>query len=107
MIGQSKEQYRQKEPDHKWRTRDGLTPGYKAFLEVYVTKDLRSERNEELVAFIDEHIVEFKGHIEDKRGIPLMLFERPQDAQKFANELRAKLNIQKEHITVKARKYTR
>ncbi|MFC1970831.1 hypothetical protein ACFLV0_02695 [Chloroflexota bacterium] len=102
-----KEQYSQKEPDHKWRTRDGFTPSYRALHEVYITKDLGSERNEELVAFIGKHIAEFKGHTEDKHGIPLMLFERKQDAQTFANELTARLNIQKEHITVKARKYTR
>lgn len=102
-----KEQHNQKEPDHKWRTQDGVTPGYKAFHEVYITKDLGSERNEELVAFIGKHIAEFKGHTEDKHGIPLMLFDRKQDAQTFANELNASLDIQKEHITVKARKYTR
>ena len=102
-----KEQHRQKEAEHKWRPREGFTPSYKAFHEVYVTKDLGSERNQELIAFINKHITEFKGHIEPKHGIPLMLFEREQDAHKFANELSARLNILKEHITVKARKYTR
>jgi hypothetical protein len=87
--------------------RKGVSPDYRAFHEVYVTKDLGSERNEELIAFIDKHITDFKGKIETKHGIPLMLFERKQDAQKFANELSARLDIQKEHITVKARKYTR
>lgn len=99
MIGQRKE--------HKWRTQDGFTPSYKASHEVYVTKDLGPERNEELVAFIGTHIAEFKGHTEDKSGIPLMLFERKQDAQTFANEVSARLNTRKEHITVKARTYTR
>ena len=93
--------------EHKWRTQDGVTPSYKAFHEVYVTKDLGSERNEELLAFIGKHIAEFKGHTEDKHGIPLMLFDRRQDAQKFADELSARLNVPKEHITIKARKYTR
>ena len=102
-----KDQYSQKEPDHKWRTNDGVTPTYKAFNEVYITKDLGSQRNEELVAFIGKHIAEFKGHTEDKHGIPLMLFERNQDAQTFANELSAKLGIHKEHVSVKARKFTR
>ncbi len=51
--------------EHKWRTQDGVTPSYKAFHEVYVTKDFGSERNEELVAFIGKHIAEFKGHTED------------------------------------------
>jgi hypothetical protein len=71
------------------------------------TKDLGPERNADLIAFIDKHITEFKGKTEDKHGIPLMLFEREQDAQKFANELSARLHVQKEHVTVKARKYTR
>ena len=102
-----KNQYSQKEPDHKFRINDGVTPGYKAFNEVYITKDLGSQRNEELLAFIDNHIAEFKGHTEDKHGIPLMLFERKQDAHTFANEVSTRLNIQKEHITVKARKFTR
>ena len=93
--------------EQKWRTQDGVTPSYKAFHEVYTTKDLGSERNAELVDFIGNHIAEFKGRTEDKHGIPLMLFERKQDAQTFANELSARLNIQKEHITVKAKKYTR
>jgi|WetSurMetagenome_2_1015567.scaffolds.fasta_scaffold1374682_2 hypothetical protein len=87
--------------------RVGNSPGYRAFHEVYVTKGFGSERNEDLVAFINQHINEFKGKTEDKHGIPQMLFEREQDAQEFANELQAKLNIPKEHITLKARKYTR
>lgn len=102
-----KEQHLQKEPDHKWRTRDGFTPSYKAFHEVYITKDLGSERNEELKAFINKHITEFKGMTEEKHGIPQMLFDRKQDAHKFANELSVRLGIQKEHVTVKARKFTR
>jgi hypothetical protein len=93
--------------EHKWRPQDGVTPAYKAFHEVYITKDLGAERNEKLVAFIGKHIAEFKGHTEDKHGIPLMLFERKQDAHTFADELSARLDIQKEHITVKARKFTR
>ena len=91
----------------KWRLREGFTPSYKAFHEVYITKDLGSERNEELKAFIEKHITAFKGKTETKHGVPLMLFERKQDAQKFADELSARLDIQKEHITVKAEKYTR
>jgi hypothetical protein len=93
--------------EHKWRNQDGVTPGYKAYHEVFITKDLGAQRNDEIVIFIDKNIGEFKGHTEDKPGIPLMLFERKQDAQTFANELIKKLGIQKEHVTVKARKYTR
>ena len=91
----------------KWRPREGFTPIDKALHEVHITKDLGPERNEELIAFTHKHITEFKGKTEDKHGIPLMLFEKKQDAQKFANELSARLNIHKEHVTVKARKYTR
>ncbi len=87
--------------------RVGNSPGYRAFHEVSITKDLGSERNEDLIAFINKHIADFKGKIEAKHGIPQMLFERRQDAQIFANHLSARLNIQKEHISVKARKYTR
>ena len=93
--------------EHKWRLREGFTPSYEAFHEVYITKDLGPERNEDLIAFIDKHITEFKGKAEAKHGIPLMLFEKQQDAHKFASELSDRLNIRKEHITVKARKYTR
>lgn len=87
--------------------RVGESPGYRAFHEVYLTKDLGSQRNQEVIAFIDKHIAEYNGKIEDKHGIPLMLFERTQDAQKFANDLGARLNISQEHITVKAQKFTR
>jgi len=76
--------------EHKWRTQDGVTPSYKAFHEVCVTKDLGSERNGKLVAFVGKHISEHNGHTEEKHGIPLMLFERKQDAQTFANELSAR-----------------
>ncbi len=93
--------------EHKWRTQDGFTPNYRAFHEVYITKDLGSQRNDELKEFIGKHIAEFKGKTEEKPGIPLMLFERKQDAETFAKEISARLDIQKEHITVKARKYTR
>jgi hypothetical protein len=92
---------------HKWRINDGFTPNYRAFHEVYITKNFGTERNAALVTFINKYITEFKGKTEDKHGIPLMLFERAQDAQAFADELRTKLNIPKEHITVKARKFTR
>jgi hypothetical protein len=85
----------------------GVTPDYRAFQEVSINKDFGSKRNEDLVAFIKQHIAEYKGKIEDKAGIPQMLFERDQDAQRFADELQAKLNIPREHISVKARKYTR
>jgi hypothetical protein len=102
-----KEKHSQKEVEHKWSPRDGVTPSYKAFHEVYITKDLGSQRNQEVVAFIGKHLAEYNGHTEDKHGIPLMLFKQKKDAQTFANELGARLDIQKEHITVKARKYTR
>jgi hypothetical protein len=87
--------------------RVGSSPGYRAFHEVHISKGFGSERNEALVVFISQRIAEFKGKVEEKHGIPQMLFERASDAQEFANELQSKLNIPKEHISVKARKYTR
>ena|SRR5450759_2243526 len=95
------------EHQEKQLHRMGDSPGYRAFHEVYVTKSFGTERNEDLTAFINTHIAEFKGKTEDKHGIPQMLFERGQDAQEFADELHTKLNIPEEHITIKARKYTR
>jgi len=91
----------------RWGPREGFAPGYKAYHEVHITKDLGPERNEDLIVFINKHITEFKGKTEGRHGIPLMLFEKKEDAQKFANELSERLNIHKEHVTVKARKYTR
>ena len=95
--------------DHQERQlhRLGNSPGYRAFHEVYITKGFGAERNNSLVDFINRHIAEFKGKTGDKHGIPQMLFDRAQDAQTFADELHVKLNIPKEHITIKARKYTR
>jgi hypothetical protein len=87
--------------------REGNSPGYRALHEVFITKGFGSERNEELVEFINKHITEYKGNMENKHGIPQMLFERALDAQEFANELQTKLNIPKEHISIKARKFTR
>ena len=87
--------------------RSGNSPGYRAFHEVYITKDLGSQRNQEVIAFIDKHIAEFNGKIEDKHGIPLMLFENKMDAERFAKAISARLDISQEHITVKARKFTR
>jgi hypothetical protein len=95
--------------DHQERQvhRVGASLGYRAFHEVFITKDFGTERNEALVTFINRHITEYKGQTQDKHGIPQMLFERAKDAQEFANEIQIKLNIPKEHISVKARKYTR
>jgi hypothetical protein len=87
--------------------REGASTGYKAFHEVHITKDLGAQRNQEVIAFIDKHIAEYSGKIEDKPGIPLMLFERTQDANKFADDLSAKLNVHREHITVMAQKGNR
>jgi len=87
--------------------REGDSPGYRALHEVYITRDLGSHRNQEVIAFIDKHIAEYQGKTGDKHGIPLMLFERVQDAHGFASELGEKLNISHEHITVKAKKFTR
>jgi hypothetical protein len=87
--------------------REGYTPTYKAYHEVVVTKSLGAERDKQLVDFIEKHIGEFKGEFEAKEGIPAMLFERKQDAQKFAAEITRKLGFLEEHITIKARKYTR
>jgi len=95
------------EREHKYRKQDGETPDYKAYLEVHITKMLGSTTNEEVAAFANKTITKFKGHIEEQAGIPIMLFERNQDAMAFVNELNAKFKIPKEHMTIKAQKFTR
>jgi hypothetical protein len=85
----------------------GHTPKYRAFHEVTITKKISAEKSQEVKTFVDLHIAQHKGKAEDKHGIPVMLFERKVDAEVFAKELSAKLNIPKEHIEVKAQKFTR
>jgi hypothetical protein len=97
----------QLEPDHKQRNQNGATPSYRAFHEVYITRDFGSKTNEKLITYISEHISEYGGKTADKHGIPLMLFEKSQNAHKFANKLSVHLDIPREHISVKAQKFTR
>jgi hypothetical protein len=74
---------------------------------VRITKNLGEETRKEIVAFINKHIAEYKGKTEDRtegrHGIPMMVFEKQQDAHAFANELSKKLDFPKEHIEVKPR----
>ncbi len=76
--------------------------------EVTITKSLGEERRNELIAFINARIAEFNGKTEDKtsgkHGIPLMIFDRQQDAHRFADEISKRLDFPREHIEVKARK---
>lgn len=95
------------EREHKYRIQKGETPGYRAFHEVRITRDLGSIKDAEAAAFVEKHITEYKGHTEEKHGIPIMLFERKPDAQKFANILVEELKIPGEHISIKAQKFTR
>ncbi len=79
--------------------------GRQSYHEVKITKDLRSkERTQELIVFINEHIAEYKGKTEENHPIPVMLFEEKDHAHLFANQLSKKLNIPREHITVKAQR---
>jgi hypothetical protein len=81
------------------------SPGRQSYHEVKITKDLRSkERTEDLIAFINEHITEYKGKTEESYPIPIMLFDKEDHAHIFANQLSKRLNIPREHITVKAQK---
>jgi hypothetical protein len=74
-----------------------------SYHEVKITKDLRSrERTQELVSFINSHIAEFKGKTVENHPVPTMIFDKPEHAHEFADELSQKLNIPREHITVKA-----
>ena len=97
----------EQEREHKYRKQEGETPAYKAYHEVRITKISGSTTNEEVAAFVTRNIAQYKGRIEEKAGIPVMLFERNQDAQAFVNELNVKFKIPKEHMTIKAQKFTR
>jgi hypothetical protein len=83
---------------------EGSVPGFRAFHEVYVTKDLGPEKNVQLANFVNKYIAEFKGSPESGDGIPKMLFERRQDAQIFANHVSARLQIRKQDINIRAMK---
>jgi hypothetical protein len=85
----------------------GHTPKYREYHEVYITKKLGMNKEHEVIAFIGAHIAEFKGKTEEKHGIPVMVFERSADAHRFAKDLSAKIDIPREHIEVKAQKFTR
>jgi hypothetical protein len=79
--------------------------GRQSYHEVKITKDLRSkERTAGVVAFIGEHIKEYKGKTEEGYPIPIMLFEEKDHAHLFADKLSKELDIAREHITVKAQR---
>ncbi|PPD57353.1 hypothetical protein JP09_009950 [Dehalogenimonas etheniformans] len=69
---------------------------------VKITKNLGEVRTKEIIGLIGKHITEYKGKTEDRtegrHGIPMMIFERQQDAHLFANELSKKLDFPKEHV---------
>jgi hypothetical protein len=94
----------EQEKMHKYHKQNGETPSFKAYHEVHINKILGSVTKEDVAAFANNNITKFKGHLGEKAGIPVMLFERNQDAQAFANELKAKLKIPREHIEIKAQK---
>jgi hypothetical protein len=82
----------------------GHSPKFRAYHEVSITRDLGSKRKQEIMDFISKHIAEYKGKAEQKHGIPAMVFERKADAERFAKDMGARLDIPKEHIEVKAQK---
>ncbi|MGB8264657.1 MAG: hypothetical protein WCF70_12280 [Dehalococcoidales bacterium] len=89
---------------HKFRKQDGETPSFRALHEVHITKKFNSIRNQDIHKFANGHIGQFNGQIEEKTGMPMMLFEHSKDAEAFADELSAKLKIPREHIEIKAQK---
>ncbi len=94
----------EQEKIHKYRKQNGETPSFRAYHEVNITKIPGSVTNEDVAAFANNNITKFKGRLEEKAGIPRMLFERNQNAQAFVNELSAKLKIPREHIEIKAQR---
>jgi|GEM_PF-2963264 len=73
---------------------------------VRITKNLGEERRDDVVAFINKKLAEYKGTqsggaTEDTHGIPLLVFNTSKDAHVFANELSKATNYPREHIEVK------
>ncbi len=87
-----------------FRTRDTIytTNHFKALQQVRVTGNLARASKDEVRDFIEKHIAEFGGRWQDDSPMPAMLFERPADAERFADELSRKLNIARRHIAVSA-----
>jgi len=61
----------EEERGHKYRVQNGETPSFKAYHEVHITKYSGSLNNEEITAFIDNNISDFKGHVEENHSIRL------------------------------------
>lgn len=79
---------------------------------VRITKNLGEERRNDVVAFINKKLAEYKGiqdggATEDTHGIPLMVFNTSKDAHVFANALSQHTDYPREHIEVKPRGGTR
>jgi hypothetical protein len=75
---------------------------------VRITKNIGEERRDDIVAFINKHLAEYKGTqdggaTESSHGIPVLVFKKPGDAHVFANELSKATNYPREHIEVKPR----
>jgi hypothetical protein len=75
---------------------------------VRITKNLGEERRDDVVAFINKKLAEYKGAqdggaTEGTHGIPLLVFKTSKDAHVFANALSQSTNYPKEHIEVKPR----
>jgi hypothetical protein len=73
---------------------------------VRITKNMGEERRDDIMAFINKKLVEYKGTTgggatEDTHGIPLLVFEKQGDAHLFANALSQSTNYPREHIEVK------
>ena len=75
---------------------------------VRITKNMGEERRDDVVAFINKHLAEFKGTqeggaTEGTHGVPMLVFNKPGDAHLFANALSQSTNYPREHIEVKPR----
>jgi len=75
---------------------------------VRITKNLGEERRNEVMAFIDKKLAEYKGTADggatgDTHGVPLMVFETSKAAYVFADELSKHTKYPREHIEVKPR----
>ena len=75
---------------------------------VRITKNLGEERRNDVVAFIDKNLTEYKGMqdggpTEDSHGIPELIFDKSSDAHRFADALSQATNYPRRHIEIKPR----
>jgi hypothetical protein len=75
---------------------------------VKITKNLGEEYRDDVMAFINKKLAEYKGTQDGgatvtSHGVPVMVFKTSKDAHLFATALSESTNYPREHIEIKPR----